>query len=552
MRTPTRLADRLVRLLVAIVTLLSGAGAARAQFMEITYTGLSSVRSALFHNEDLFFYGPEAGDHFAGALATGDFNGDGAEDLATGIPDDDGLIGAPIGNIGAVVIRYGTPRGLDTGIASTVLNQLAGGSPDAAEGGERLGYALASCDFNGDAFDDLAIGAPFDDAGANGESAGAVQVHYGGPGGIGLVAQQFLTQSTQGIPGEVDGLDAFGAALACGDFDADGFDDLAIGVPEEDDEHTLDITRRVGTVVIVLGSPTGLDPAQSGSFDQDTTGMAGSSDTEDYFGTALAVGDFDGDGHDDLAIGVPGEDNSGIFENNGKGAVHVLFGGDSGIGIGGNVLFMESNLGGTPELGDHFGAALAAGDFDGDGNDDLAIGVPGEDLGGLVDCGNVGEVFGSASGLDFARSQGWDEDRIFAAGYTETDDRFGQALAAGDFDRDGFIDLAIGHPGEDYWGTNDGAVSVLVGSPGFGLTGSRDLQFGEGFAGYPGDANQHDRDFGFALAVGDFDGNGHADLAVGAPWQNGTAVDEGAEMVVYGALFADGFEEGLIYWALFF
>ncbi len=58
--------------------------------------------------------------------------------------------------------------------------------------------------------------------------------------------------------------------------------------------------------------------------------------------------------------------------------------------------------------------------------------------------------------------------------------------------------------------------------------------------------------FGAALACGDFDGDGHADLAVGAPSQNGTAVDEGAEMVVYGAVFADGFEAGLIYWALMF
>ena len=65
----------------------------------------------------------------------------------------------------------------------------------------------------------------------------------------------------------------------------------------------------------------------------------------------------------------------------------------------------------------------------------------------------------------------------------------------------------------------------------------------EGLAGFPGDAGQHARDFGRALASGDFDGDGHADLAVGAPFQDGDGgADVGAEMVVYGALFADGFE----------
>ena len=87
------------------------------------------------------------------------------------------------------------------------------------------------------------------------------------------------------------------------------------------------------------------------------------------------------------------------------------------------------------------------GDFDGDGYDDLAIGVPFEDLGAFTDTGNVGVVYGRAAfGLPFDRSQGFDQDAILGAGNTESEDQFGFALASGDFDRDGHDDLAIGHP----------------------------------------------------------------------------------------------------------
>jgi hypothetical protein len=99
-------------------------------------------------------------------------------------------------------------------------------------------------------------------------------------------------------------------------------------------------------------------------------------------------------------------------------------------------------------------------------------------------------------------------------------------------------------------GGNDGAVTVLMGAPGFGLVG-RFRFLSSGFLGIPGYANQHNQDFGRALAVGDFDGTGFADLVIGVPYHDEPGFfDVGGEVVLYGALFADGFEvESLVRWS---
>ena len=123
------------------------------------------------------------------------------------------------------------------------------------------------------------------------------------------------------------------------------------------------------------------------------------------------------------------------------------------------------------------------------------------------------------------------------------DDRFGWALAAGDFDGDGRGDLAVGHPGEDVINVNTGGVTILMGATGTGLIG-RFRFLSAGLASIPGNSQSH-QDFGRALAVGDFDGSGFSDLAIGAPYYDASGVvDVGGEAVIYGALFADGFEVG--------
>jgi hypothetical protein len=129
-------------------------------------------------------------------------------------------------------------------------------------------------------------------------------------------------------------------------------------------------------VVVFYGSSGGLSRARHGAFSQAV--VPGDAERDDRFGAALATGDFDRDGRDDLAVGVPGEDIAGRSD---AGAVVVLDGSNSGLRSTRSKSFSQAGkVKGTPQAGDTFGQSLAVGDFDGDGRDDLAIGVPGEDV----------------------------------------------------------------------------------------------------------------------------------------------------------------------------
>jgi hypothetical protein len=502
-----------------------------AQFGAI---GLSGVGGQRFANEDLLFFEPQAGDHLARVLATGDFDGDGADDLAAGMPHDNGIVGFEIENCGAVVVRHGVPGGgLATDLADTFLSQLTGGSPDPAEAEDNFGGALAACDFNADGFDDLAVGIPNEDV--NGVSdAGAVQIYYGSGAGLGT-AGPFLTQATAGIPGDPEPSEFLGFSLACGRFDGDGFADLAIGVPHE----SIGDQAIAGAVVVVHGAAGGLDPSSAVFLSQDTGPMQGTAELGDEFGFALAVGNFDSDGHDDLAIGIPGED-SELTPIGARGAVAILFGNANPFPFGGNILLTEDELGGGRRNGDRFGEALAAGDFDGNLFDDLAIGSPSEideEVGA-----DVGQVIVRYHGPGAPAPRVWTEDDVHGVGSSEAGDRFGFALASGDFDGDGRDDLAIGGPGESVLVPQDGMVTVVMGSP-TGITNLRRMGLAAGFHGNPGVQNQANRNYGSAVATGDFDGDGYADLSIGAPNENENEIaDVGAIVVLFGSLFADGFE----------
>ncbi|KAB2966116.1 MAG: hypothetical protein F9K18_06040 [Thermoanaerobaculia bacterium] len=539
MSYPIGLSTLLRPLLAAAASLLLAAGAAPAQ---LPLVGLSAVRGQAFDNEDLFFFVPEVGDHFGWALAAGDFNGDGAEDLATGIPFDEGLVGSACGNCGIVVVRYGAPgSGLLGGLADTVLYQGLAGSPDPPEASDRFGAALAAGDFNGDGFDDLAVGVPGDHAFSNGIAVGAVQVHYGTAGGLELGNPEYLDEGlawTEVEPFICIG-DEFGAALAVGNFDGDAFDDLAIGAPMAC-IGSNPFVDDAGEVFVAHGSSAGLLPLAGYGISENSAGIFGDAANGERFGGALAAGDFDADGHDDLAIGVPHEGDNG--------SLYVIMGSPFGLIYVNSVFWAPGALGLEPEEGDRLGFALAAADFDGDGHDDLAIGDPNEDLGAaneIADAGSISIAYGSPAWFDLSRTDNFTQEILYSDPLAnQSGDQFGWALAAGDFDGDGRADLVAGHPGEEVEGlVNAGATTILMGAPDAGL-GARVGSLAAGVDGAPGSGQAH-ADFGRALASGDFDGNGFADLAVGAPYLNAGGIeDTGGETVLYGSLFADGFEVG--------
>jgi hypothetical protein len=524
-----RLQPARLSLWAALMPVLAGLLAVGAQ-AQAPSVGLSSVRAQRMPNPPIGNFPPQQNDLFGWSFAVGDFDGDGRAELATAIRDDDGPTTAPVTNSGAFVVS----RHLADGRLSPVRLVRQSAPLDPPEAFDRFGEVLTSCDFDADGFDDLAAGVPEEDF-----SAGAVQIHKGTTSGLQAFGTALLTQDTPGIPGDAEDVDRYGASLACGDFDGDGFADLAIGVPGEDFGT---FNPNAGMIVLVPGSPAGLAPNLAYYLDQDVPGVEGSAEDDDYFGWSLAAGDFDGDGFVDLAVGVPGED--------GVGAVQVFFGSASGLDGERDLFWYDEDLGGPREGNDEFGAVLVSGDFDGDGFDDLAIGVPREEAGsggGSVDSGEVKIAYGAAGGFNLARSQQFTQSTIPVAGETsQVGDLFGWALAVGDFDRDGLDDLAIGAPGEGIATADgqDGHVTILMGRS-HGISPSRARGLVAGRKGVPGSYSEHNKNFGRALAAGDFDGDGHDDLAIGAPFENlGALGDAGAQTILYGSLFADGFESG--------
>ncbi len=409
-----------------------------------------------------------------------------------------------------------------------LLTLAAGSTPPPPQPGK---HPIPPRGFNRNGSADLAIGVPLEDVGY--PDSGAVNVLYGRrPGGISATGNQYWNQNSPNIDDVSQESDWFGDALTFGDFDCDGYFDLAIGVPAEDLVSGVDVLTDAGAVHILYGSSSGLSSARSQFWTQDSPDVAGGVEAYDGFGSALAAGDFNADGCYDLAVGVPSEDAGALSD----GAVNVLYGAPSGL-LGGNQMLYQGHdsVIGTPVNGDHFGSALAAGDFDGDGWADLAIGIPNKNDGATAN-GAVIIVYGTSLGLRGTGSTTWSQNTTNVEGDPEDYDAFGVTLAVGDFDGDGYDDLAVGVPYEDVGALNSaGAVNILYGSAVVGITAAGDQIWHEEIGSIPSDAEAEEK-FGYALAAGDFDKDGKDDLAIGVPWEDAhpALTDDGAVIVMYG------------------
>ena len=470
------------------------------------------------------------------ANVVGDFNGDGADDLAVGAPNE--TVGIKT-SAGGVHVIYGSNGVGLTSTGNQFWTQHMAGMNELSEPFDHFGSVLGAGDFNGDGFDDLAIGVPLEDR--TSVDGGLVQVMYGSIDGLTTAGIQLLTGGS-GTNSQ------FGAALAIGDFDFDGLDDLAIGIPYSSShpDHVPGVPS-AGAVQVSFGSlGAGLAINRGQRWDQDRPGILDFAESGDQFGFSLAAGDFDGDGRDDLAIGVPGESIGAA--GSAEGAVNVLYS-STGFALTrtGNQFWHQNTSGvlDVAETGDRFGTSLTAGDFNGDLYDDLAIGVPMEDIGAALDAGAVNVLYGGAGRLSSTGNQFWNQNSsgILDVAESNTDgsdpafgDYFGASLQAGDFNRDDKDDLVIGVPGESFAGGlfAAGAVNAIYGSLG-GLSSAGNQFWHQNSSGILDELGSRDY-FGFAVAVGDFNNDSRTDLVVGVPRETVSGLSQaGAVNVIYGS-----------------
>jgi len=360
----------------------------------------------------------EQGDIYGRAVVSGDFDGNDYYDIAIGVPGENNWMGA------VNVIFFFSDRSIIQTITleDSIIKQ-------GAQAGDGFGSALVAGDFDGDGRDDLAVGAPGYD-----NDKGAVAILYGN-----YEALFYGEDIFAGKDGE-----RFGSALARADFDANGIYDLVVGSPGAGVGSSQ--PDYSGKVTVFYGPLDNIFVPRA-MWTQSSTGQ-GVSEPDDQFGASLATGDFNSDGRTDLAIGVPGEDRGSVKDT---GAINILYNDHHDLSkTGAKVLFINP----THE-GNRTGFSLAAGDFDNDGSDDLAIGSPYVDYNGVADAGRVDVIWGTPTNRGMTTLVPPDNRTQY----------MGYSLAAGDFSGFGFDSLVMGTPGYSSPGhSEDGAVLISLGS----------------------------------------------------------------------------------------
>ena len=446
----------------------------------------------------------------------GDVNGDGYDDVVVGAPAINTYAGA------AYVYSGSAGPGSQGGVSTTATTTLA---PSSLTTYSYFGAAIAGAgDVNGDGYDDVIVGA----YSYNGAS-GRVYVFHGSATGL-------STSPASTINGPAAN-SAFGGAVAGGgDINGDGYDDVVVGA--------YGYSSNAGRVLVYLGSTSGLVTTAATTLN----GAASS-----YFGRSVAsLGDVNGDGYDDIAVGAYRASNVGqvtVYHGSASGLTSTasttltgpstnaqfgysidragdvnddgyadlvvgaygansyvgqvtLYHGSAGSGSGGGIrTTAASTLNGTSS-GDYFGATVSgAGDVDLDGYDDVLVGAYGASS--LTGAAYV--YLGSSSGVVSA------VDTTLTG--SASNSSFAQALdGAGDVNGDGFADLILGAPGQS---SNSGAATVFHGYSDHdsdGVIGAEDCDDFDASVGGP------------ALAYNDGDGDGYGDplssgsACIGGSW----------------------------------
>jgi hypothetical protein len=382
-----------------------------------------------------------------------------------------------------------------------------------------FGWNMTAGNFNGDRYDDLAVGDHFEaDVRQQGRYAGAVWIFSGGPGGLQVDAVKHINQSTDGVPGTPAEGDWFGAGLAAGDVTGDGKDDLAVGIPLK----TIGGRKEAGAVALFRGSAAGVLTRSVLWIDQSSARVPGVAETRDHFGASVAIGAINKDKPLDLVVGAPQEDDGAPVSNGrfGNGLITQFWGSTAGLSlnkvtsVSGQSATASANLGGDTSLWE-IGGQLAIGDTNGDGYGEVLDGSSGAEVDGEIYPGALVSLPGRGTGLSAKGIIVLSEDSAGVPGYTMSDDRFADSIAVGDVTGDGLSDVLVGVPGDEVAKRNDAGTAVLLRGSRKGLTGVGSQLIYQSSAGVPDSPEVNDR-FGTAVALLNLNGTGGLDAVIGA------------------------------------
>jgi len=455
-------------------------------------------------NADASFIGEDADDYSGYRVAgAGDVNGDGYDDILIGAwYDEEGGYRA-----GQVYLVFGSASGLamDTSLSNADASFIGEKSYD------RAGYAVAGAgDVNGDGFDDILIGARFNDEGA--KEAGQVYLILGKSSGWAMDTD--LSSVDASFIGEEEDDESGTSVTGAGDVNKDGFDDLLIGAIGNGEGG-----KNAGQVYLMLGKSSGW------SMDTDLS-QADASFIGPFKGalcgfSVAGAGDVNGDDVDDILIGGYGGQH---INEDMIGRTYIVFGKKSGWVSDFNLSNANASYVGQTRRDFSAWSVAGAGDVNDDGFDDILIGAPERDSTGT----NAGEaylVLGMASGwklnvsLSNADASFWGEAGPDIAGR--------RVAGAGDVNGDGYDDFLIGAPSNSESGSASGQSYLVLGrSYGWDMnTSLADVD-----ASFLGEA-QGDRSGWSLTGAGDVNGDGYSDLLIGA---FGNEFYTGQTYLVYG------------------